>query len=121
MEFNYKIKESDDTKPSIIRMEGNLIEKSQAIELLDDLENVLEKGKNHFIVDMSGFRYMNSTGLNVLVNILTKARNAGGETVICCIPEKIKDLLVVTKLNNVFTIAENMNDAQRMMEEATSK
>ena len=121
MEFNYKIKEAEPNKPSIIRMEGNLIEKSQAIELLDDLDNILLKGKNQFIVDMSGFRYMNSTGLNVLVNILTKARNAGGETVICCIPEKIKDLLVVTKLNNVFTIADNMDDAEKMMEKATTK
>ncbi len=121
MEFNYKIKEVEDSKPSIIRMEGNLIEKSQAIELLDDIDNVLLKGKTHFIVDMSGFRYMNSTGLNVLVNILTKARNAGGETVICCVPEKIRDLLVITKLNNVFNIAENMDEAQKMMEEATSK
>ena len=120
MEFNYKIKEAEETKPTIIRMEGNLIEKSQAIELLDDIDNMLLKGKTHFIVDMSGFKYMNSTGLNVLVNILTKARNAGGETVICCIPSKIKDLLVVTKLNNVFSIADNMNDAEKMME-ATRK
>ena len=120
MEFNYKIKESEESKPIIIRMEGNLIERSQAIELLDDIDNIVLKGKTHFIVDMSGFRYMNSTGLNVLVNILTKARTAGGETVICCLPEKIKDLLVVTKLNNVFNIAENIDEAVKMME-ATSK
>jgi anti-sigma B factor antagonist len=50
---------------------------------------------------------MNSTGLNVLLNILSKARKSGGEAVICCVPEKIKSLLVITKLINVFSVVDN--------------
>ena len=38
---------------------------------------------------------MNSTGLNILINILTKSRNAGGETVIANIPEKVKQLMIM--------------------------
>ena len=54
---------------------------------------------------------MNSTGLNVLLGILSKARKSGGEAVICAVPEKIKSLLVITKLVNVFSVVDTEEHA----------
>lgn len=114
MEFSYKINEKP--KYCSIHLKGNLMEKGQAVNLIDDINNLVLKDANRFVLNLSDFKYMNSTGLTVLLNILTLARKAGGEAVICCVPEKINSLLSITKLINVFTVtateelaADNLN------------
>ncbi|MEY4594719.1 MAG: hypothetical protein RIQ47_1129, partial [Bacteroidota bacterium] len=44
---------------------------------------------------------------------VTKSRKNGGETTICNINDKIMELLIITKLNTVFTIAEDLTSAAR--------
>src|SRR5215216_4747159 len=106
MDFTYKIL----TKGSyaILEMTGNLIDKNQATPLLNEVQELVNKGTNSFVISMENFRYLNSNGLNVLVNILTKSRKSGGDTSICSISDKIKELLIITKLNTVFTITEDL-------------
>lgn len=105
MEFGFKITQKDSY--SLIKLTGNLIEKNQANSLIEEIDSHPEGVHLNYVIDLSAFQYMNSTGLNVLLNILAKARKAGGEAVICAVPEKINSLLVITKLNNVFSVLEN--------------
>lgn len=105
MDFGFNIKEKG--KYTLVNLSGNLMEKSQATELLNEINNCIENKTNNFVIDFSDFKYMNSTGLNVLLNILAVARKSGGEAVICSVPEKIKTLLIITKLVNVFSVKEN--------------
>lgn len=105
MEFGYDIQEKE--KYALVHLKGNLIEKNQANDLLEEINQHLDKEASNFVIDLGDFKYMNSTGLNVLLNILSKARKSGGEAVICCVPEKIKTLLVITKLINVFSVVDS--------------
>jgi anti-sigma B factor antagonist len=105
MEFNYQIEEKKDY--NLVSISGNLIEKNQANELLEEINELVEKESNKFILNMQDFKYMNSTGLTILLNILTRARKSGGEAVICNVPDRIKSLLVITKLNNVFSVVDS--------------
>ena len=105
MEFNYHIEEKKDY--NLVSISGNLIEKNQASNLIEEINELVEKDSNKFILNMQDFKYMNSTGLTILLNILTKARKSGGEAVICNVPERIKSLLIITKLNNVFSVVDS--------------
>ena len=109
MDFNYKI--SNKGSYAIVELNGNLIDKNQATPLLNDVQQFIDKGTTSFVISMENFRYLNSSGLNVLVNILTKSRKSGGDTTICCISDKIKELLIITKLNTVFTITDDLPSA----------
>jgi anti-sigma B factor antagonist len=109
MEFTFKVEEKRDY--CLLHFSGNLIEKSQAIEMMERFEELLSRDNKKFVIDMAGFKYMNSTGLNTLLTILTRARKNGGEAIVCCVPENIKSLLVITKLNNIFTVVENEEEA----------
>ncbi|MBL0103991.1 MAG: STAS domain-containing protein [Bacteroidetes bacterium] len=109
MEFNYKI--TNNGSYAVVEMSGNLIDKNQATPLLDEIQTYIDKGINSFVISMEHFRYLNSNGLNVLVNILTKSRKNGGDTAICSISDKIKELLIITKLNTVFTITDDLPTA----------
>lgn len=114
MEFSYKI--NNQGTYAIVEMTGNLIDKNQATPLLDEIQQLINKGTHSFVISMEEFRYMNSNGLNVLVNILTKSRKNGGDTTICCISDKIKELLLITKLNTVFTITDDLPTALRQFQ-----
>jgi anti-sigma B factor antagonist len=67
------------------------------------------------IIDLTEMEYMNSTGLSILINIFTQTRNKGGEVIITNIPEKISQLLVITKLNSIFNIEETVEDAKKIL------
>jgi len=109
MDFTYTI--TNKGTYAVVEMTGNLIDKNQASPLLDEIQEMINKGTTSFVISMEHFRYLNSNGLNVLVNILTKSRKNGGDTTICSVSDKIKELLIITKLNTVFTITENLPEA----------
>jgi anti-sigma B factor antagonist len=113
MEFTYKIEEKKDY--CVLHFSGNLIEKNQALFMFERFDELLNKDIKKFVIDMADFKYMNSTGLNTLITILTRARKAGGEAIVCCVPENIRSLLAITKLNSIFTVVENEKEAQQYM------
>ena len=64
---------------------------------------------------MSGkeLEYINSSGFNNLLKILTNSRNIGGDTFLCNINSVIETLLITTKLNTIFKVEnqiENLKD-----------
>lgn len=113
MAFSYKITNKKDY--CTVSLIGNLLDKHSAKGLLDEVENLIADGKKKFILDLSELQHINSNGLNVLIIILTKSRNSGGDVVVSHVPEKIKPLLVVTKLNTVFTVMENNKSAEGVL------
>lgn len=109
MLFHYKI--SPKSSVSIVHMGGELIEKSQGEPLVQEIKALLEKGSRKFVLDFSNLRYMNSSGLGILVTILTKVRNNGGELAVTNLNKKIKELLVITKLNQMFHVTNTLEEA----------
>jgi len=65
----------------------------------------------HAAIDLSNVRYMNSSGIGVLITLLTKFRNKSGEVVLINPSEQIKKLLIITKLNSIFNIVDNESQA----------
>lgn len=102
MEFSYTISESG--KVSIIAVKGRLMDKDSASELSSQLDKLLAAGKNKFVFDLGALDYINSMGLNLMVNYLTKVRNAGGDMAVANVSQKVSQLLVVTKLNTLFSV-----------------
>jgi anti-sigma B factor antagonist len=107
MKFEFKVEELNEIV--IIHFIGSIFDKSEATDLLTSIDDYLEKGTNKFIVNLSQIDYMNSSGLGILINILTKSRNKYGELVVCEIPDKVVKLLVTSKLKNIFKITESQD------------
>jgi anti-sigma B factor antagonist len=94
----------------VITLRGDLIEASQASKLMQEIDDIILDHSALFLIDMNEIKYLNSSGLTILIRILTKARKAGGEVVMACLAKRIKELMVITKLNSVFTTSENIDD-----------
>jgi anti-sigma B factor antagonist len=113
MVLDFNIKEENNIQ--ILTISGELIDKNQAIHLLNAVDELVEAGNNKLIIDIKDLKYMNSSGLNVLIQLLTKTRNNGGESVIFNVNKKITELLIITKLNTLFKIAESKKEAIKML------
>ncbi len=81
MTFSYTTSQQNGI--TVFKLEGEIIDKNQTTGLIEQIDKLIASGKKHIVLDLGGVRYMNSSGLNVLVNILTKARNAGGDVSVC--------------------------------------
>jgi len=115
MEFSYTLEHREGYV--LINMTGNLMDKNTALPLLNTVQEKSAAGDNRYVLDLAELKYMNSSGINVLINILTRARNHGGDVVICRVSTKINSLLVITKLNSVFRVTESIEDAEQMIRE----
>lgn len=102
---------SDAANCKVFHMKGRLMDQQQADRLMSTLDTELASGIRSVILDMSELQYMNSTGLNILINVLTRTRNAGGDTLIAAVSNSVRQLLVVTKLDTVFTITATVDEA----------
>jgi anti-sigma B factor antagonist len=110
MSFSYQIKKDNDLL--IVSLKGNLIGKEQVGELFNEIEFEINEGVENIIIDLAEMLYLNSTGLSIFIQILTKVRNNGGDVVVVNVPEKINKLLVITKLNSVFNIKDSVENAK---------
>lgn len=100
MNFDYEIKDDK----LLIKLEGDLIGDDNGAKILEAVTAAIDKGIRIGIIDISGLRYINSSGIGVLITILTKFRNKEGEVYLMKPSESVQKLLVITKLNAIFQI-----------------
>ena len=80
--------------------------------MMEILEHELGDHRNlNVLLDMSQLQYMNSTGLNILISVLTRTRKGGGEVLISGMSTGVRQLFIVTKLDTVFTIKNSVEEA----------
>lgn len=113
MIFEFSIQEK--ANYVIVSLTGELIEKNQANDLIKKIEEMVAANKNKIALNLEGLKYMNSSGLNTLIQLLTKTRNSGGETVIYNMNKKINELLLITKLNTLFKIVDTEEQALKLL------
>ncbi len=88
----------------ILRISGDLIGEDSGTRLVEAVNEAVSHKVMTCIIDISELRYINSSGIGVLITILTKFRNKGGEVYLMKPSESVKKLLVITKLNAIFHI-----------------
>ena len=93
----------------LLELSGRLMIYEDAQKIQNKVINELSDTKNTVVISFKDLEYLNSSGLSALITILTKSRNFGGETIITNIPDSINDLLIISKLNTVFNIEQDLD------------
>jgi anti-sigma B factor antagonist len=99
-----------------ISLSGDLIGEDSGLSLVEKANNAVNEGVKYCLVDISDLRYVNSSGIGVLITILTKFRNKGGEVFLMKPSEAVQKLLIITKLNAIFQIVNSEDEAQKLIE-----
>jgi anti-sigma B factor antagonist len=107
MNFTYEVQD----KALYITAEGDLLGLQHDVKVLDFINQELAETVIYCIIDIANINYMNSSGLSMLIRILTKFRNRDGDVALVNPSESVRKLLVITKLNAIFTIASSKEEA----------
>lgn len=78
--------------------------KEAITELIDD-------GHYHLIINLEGVRYIDSTGLGVLIGALKRVREHAGSVNLICTNPQVKKIFDITGLVKIFGIYENEQSA----------
>jgi len=94
----------------ILRISGDLIGEETGTQLMEAVNEAVSHKVMTCVVDISQLRYINSSGIGVLITILTKFRNKGGEVYLMKPSENVKKLLAITKLNAIFHVVQHEDE-----------
>lgn len=87
------------------------IDVSTADVLRDRLTELLDRDRTDLVIDLRGVRFMDSTGLGLLVGTLKKVRLAGGRLQLVIDSERLLKVFRITALLQVFTVHETVEAA----------
>lgn len=93
-----------------LRLSGDLIGETGGTAILEVANQAISGNVKNCVVDISNLRYINSSGIGVLITLLTKFRNKGGELYLMKPSESVQKLLVITKLNAIFNVIQSQSD-----------
>src|SRR5262245_31573473 len=80
---------------------GRIVEGEESTALNQQIGRLV--GDQPWIVlDLAGVEFLDSSGIGLLVRLLNRTRAAHGDLKLCSLPERIRELLRITKLANVF-------------------
>jgi anti-anti-sigma factor len=107
--MQFKTQQVDDVL--VLMIEGKLLSEQETAGIKEQISNGLDGAQKKFIFDLKGIEFVNSACLNFLVSSKTMVSGKSGQMVLCNLPEQLKKLLTVTKLESFFTTANKTSDA----------
>jgi len=106
-----KIKTSEKYEAVIIELKGNVMGGDDTKNFNELLHKLIEEDKKQIVVDLSGVKFMNSSGLGMLIGGLTTIKKSDGQLKLACVTDKIESLLIITKLITIFESFDTVDDA----------
>ena len=107
--MNIKTEEFDGVV--VLSIKGNLMGGPETTSVHDKVKEFIKEGKNKIVIDLSGVKWMNSSGLGVMMGCLTSLKNANGDLKLSGVTEKVKSLFMITKLITIFETYDSPEEA----------
>ncbi|MCB0729516.1 MAG: STAS domain-containing protein [Ignavibacteriae bacterium] len=111
-----RIKTSEKYSAVVVELKGNVIGGPESEEFSKLLHGFIDEGKKNIIVDLGSVKFMNSSGLGMLISGFTTVKNGGGSLKLANATEKINSLLVITKLITIFENFNSVDEAVKSFE-----
>ncbi len=106
-----KTKVSERYNAVIIELKGNVMGGEDTKEFNDLLHKLIDEGKKNVVVDLHDVKFMNSSGLGMLIGGLTTMKKADGTFRLSRVTDKIESLLIITKLITIFETYKSIEEA----------
>ena len=106
-----KVRFRESGKVTIVSISGKLMGGSDADTFRDIIHKLIEDGKKRVLVDLAGVKWVNSTGVGILITGYTTMRRNKGDLKLLNVSNKIQSILYVTKLNLIFECFDDLDEA----------
>ena len=113
MDIKVQVRESDDDA-YVVELSGE-IDVYTSPKVKDAISELIDQGHYNLIINLEKVRYIDSTGLGVLIGGLKRVREHGGSVSLVCTNPQIKKIFNITGLVKIFGIFETENDAKKAL------
>ncbi len=91
-----------------------------APQFKEAVNKMVDSGEKHLLIDMSGVRYMDSSGFGTLLSVMKRLKPNGGSINLINVSGPIDRILKITRLNQVFATYASVDEAIRATQESNS-
>jgi anti-sigma B factor antagonist len=98
---------------SILDVSGRITLGEGSSALRDAIRERSGKGHQKILINLSDVSYMDSSGMGMLVSGFATVTNQGGQLKLMNVTNRVKDLLLITKLYTVFEVYDDERSALR--------
>lgn len=96
---------------TIFDLKGKILFGEGINELRQSIDAVIKENEKQLVLNFAEVPYLDSTGLGEVVRSYTTLKKVGGTVKIANLTNKVKDLMMVTKLITVFETFNDENEA----------
>ncbi len=96
---------------TILHLSGKIMGGPEATEINEKINQLIDSNNKKIVIDLVSVDWMNSSGLGILIGAVTVLKNSNGVLCLINVSERIQNLLKITKLNTVFDIYDNFDEA----------
>ena len=96
---------------TILDMTGSVRMGEGAVSLRNSIRGLNDEGKKKILLNLAGVKNIDSSGIGELIANYTTISREGGQLKLLSLTDKIRDLLVITKLLTVFDSYETEAEA----------
>ena len=93
-----------------LNLKGKLISDGDALKMMEEVSSQINKSNNILLLNLEELNYINSSGFNNFLKLLTISRNQSGDLILLNINNNINQLLITTKLNTIFKIEKSVKN-----------
>lgn len=101
----------DKSGQTIIYIREKRLDAHNAQILKEQLLNLLDSGKVRLVVELSDVRFVDSSGLGVLLSGFKNAASRQGGLSLSGMQPQVKSMFELTRLHRVFTIHDTLQEA----------
>jgi anti-sigma B factor antagonist len=112
-----KIKEKIENQVAVLSLTGKMMGGPETTALHDHIRSLMGDGIKKVVIDLGGVKWINSSGLGVLMAAMTTLKSAEGQMKLANVTEKVESLLMITQLMRIFETYESVDRAVSAMTE----
>lgn len=87
-----------------------------AYHLQEEIDTFIEHGIVKYIISLEELEYISSAGIGLFSGIAIELRKHHGQIIFIHVPEQVLHLFEITRLTEIFTIRETINEALTIFE-----
>jgi len=110
-DLGMKIKEKIEGDVAILTVSGNMMGGPETTQLHDKVKSLAADGLKKVVIDLKNVKWMNSSGLGILMACMSSLQNSNGKLKLASVTEKVRSVLMITKLIQIFETFENSERA----------
>jgi len=95
----------------VLSLKGKMMGGAETQAVHDKIKQLVDEKLLKVVIDLAKIKWMNSSGLGVVIGSMTTLKNAGGELKLSNVTEKVQSLFIITRLITIFDTYDSLDSA----------